>query len=94
MISRHALFNMASRSCWSGQSAHLRQFDHAWLHRVPGQNPIEQFFSKLNALLGNAAERTIPGLRRRIGKLLAPFSAKNAKITSSTPAMPQSLIPS
>jgi transposase len=42
----------------------------------PDLNPIEQAFSKLKALLRKAAERTIPGLCRRIGKLLLAFSAK------------------
>jgi len=32
----------------------------------PDLNPIEQFFSKLKALLRKAAERTIPDLWRRI----------------------------
>jgi transposase len=41
----------------------------------PDLNPIEQAFSKLKALLRKAAERTIPGLCRRIRKLLAAFSA-------------------
>ncbi len=40
----------------------------------PDLNPIEQAFSKLKALLRKAAERTIPGLCRRIGKLLGAFS--------------------
>ena len=42
----------------------------------PDLNPIEQAFSKLKALLRKATERTIPGLCRRIGKLLRAFSAK------------------
>jgi transposase len=42
----------------------------------PDLNPIEQAFSKLKALLRKAAERTIPGLCRRIGKLLGAFSAR------------------
>jgi transposase len=42
----------------------------------PDLNPIEQAFSKLKALLRKAAERTIPGLCRRIGKLIAAFSSK------------------
>jgi transposase len=42
----------------------------------PDLNPIEQAFSKLKALLRKAAERTIPGLCRRIGKLLDAFSAR------------------
>jgi len=42
----------------------------------PDLNPIEQAFSKLKALLRKAAERTIPFLCRRIGKLIAAFSAK------------------
>jgi transposase len=41
----------------------------------PDLNPIEQAFSKLKALLRKAAERTIPLLCCRIGKLLADFSA-------------------
>ena len=45
----------------------------------PDINPIEQAFSKLKALLRKAAERTVPGLWRRIGKLLATFSAKECK---------------
>ena len=36
----------------------------------PDLNPIEQFFSKLKALLRKAAERTIPDLWRRIRSLL------------------------
>ena len=36
----------------------------------PDLNPIEQFFSKLKALLRQAAERTIPNLWRRIRMLL------------------------
>lgn len=42
----------------------------------PDLNPIEQAFSKLKALLRKAAERTVPGLCRRIGKLIAAFSAR------------------
>ena len=42
----------------------------------PDLNPIEQAFSKLKALLRKAAERTIPGLCRRIGKLLGAYSAR------------------
>jgi transposase len=37
----------------------------------PDLNPIEKVFSKIKALLRKAAERTVPGLRRRIAKLLA-----------------------
>jgi transposase len=40
----------------------------------PDLNPIEQAFSKLKALLRKAAERTVPALRRRVGKLLAGFT--------------------
>ena len=36
----------------------------------PDLNPIEQVFSKLKALLRKAAERTVPGLWRRIRSLL------------------------
>lgn len=42
----------------------------------PDLNPIEQAFSKLKALLRKAAERTVPALYRRIGKLVAKFSAR------------------
>ena len=42
----------------------------------PDLNPIEQAFSKLKALLRKAAERTIPGLCRRIRKLIAAFTAR------------------
>jgi transposase len=42
----------------------------------PDLNPIEQAFSKLKALLRKAAERTIPRLCRRIGKLPAALSAR------------------
>jgi len=40
----------------------------------PDLNPIEMAFSKLKALLRKAAERTIPGLLRRIGCLVKAFS--------------------
>ena len=40
----------------------------------PDLNPIEQAFSKLKTLLRKAAERTVPALRRRVGKLLASFT--------------------
>jgi transposase len=42
----------------------------------PDLNPIEKVFSKIKALLRKAAERTIPGLRRRIAKLLASLSGE------------------
>jgi transposase len=42
----------------------------------PDLNPIEQAFSKLKAHLRKAAERTVPRLCRRIGKLTAAFSAR------------------
>jgi transposase len=41
----------------------------------PDLNPIEQAFSKLKALLRKAAERTVPSLYRRVGKLFASFTA-------------------
>ncbi len=40
----------------------------------PDLNPIEQLFSKLKALLRRAAERTIPGLLRKIRSLLRAVS--------------------
>jgi transposase len=42
----------------------------------PDLNPIELAFSKLKALLRKAAERTIPNLWRRIGRIINSFSAK------------------
>lgn len=41
----------------------------------PDLNPIEQAFSKLKALLRKVAERTVPLLRRRLGKLITRFTA-------------------
>ena len=46
----------------------------------PDLNPIEMPFSKLKAFLRKAAERTIPRLRRRIGRFattLPPREARN-----------------
>ena len=40
----------------------------------PDLNPIEQAFSKLKALLCKAAERTVPGLQRRVSKILRNFT--------------------
>jgi transposase len=42
----------------------------------PDLNPIEQVFSKLKALLRKAAERTIPGLWRRIRSILRAVTKK------------------
>jgi|SRR5450755_751344 transposase len=42
----------------------------------PDFNPIEQVFSKLKAILRRAAERTIPGLWRRIRSILRTVSKK------------------
>ena len=44
----------------------------------PDLNPIEQVFSKLKALLRKAAERTIPGLWRRIRSILRTVSEKES----------------
>ena len=41
----------------------------------PDLNPFEQAFSKLRALLRKAAERSVPTLRRTVGKVLASFTA-------------------
>jgi transposase len=40
----------------------------------PDLNPIEQVFSKLKALLRKAAERTVPGLWRKIRSLLCAIT--------------------
>jgi len=44
----------------------------------PDLNPIEMPFSKLKADLRKAAERTIPRLRRRIGRFAATLTARQA----------------
>lgn len=44
----------------------------------PDLNPIELSFSKLKANLRKAAERTIPRLRRRIGRFATTISAREA----------------
>jgi transposase len=45
----------------------------------PDLNPIELAFSKLKAHLRQAAEHTIPGLMRRIGRVLRAFSSKECR---------------
>lgn len=45
----------------------------------PDLNPIEMVFSKLKALLRKAAERTVPGLIKRIGKLMNEFSFEECR---------------
>ena len=45
----------------------------------PDLNPIEMMFAKLKALLRKAAERTVDGLWRRIGKTLDQFSANECQ---------------
>ena len=45
----------------------------------PDLNPIEMPFSKLKAYLRNAAERTIPRLRRRIGTFARNLTAREAR---------------
>jgi transposase len=42
----------------------------------PDLNPIELAFSKLKAHLRKAAERTIPRLSRRIGRIVSDFSPR------------------
>src|SRR6202022_3172105 len=44
----------------------------------PDLNPIEMPFSKLKAYLRKAAERTIPRLRRRIGRFARTLTAREA----------------
>ena len=41
----------------------------------PDFNPIENAFAKLKALLRKAAERTVAGLWRAIGRIVDAFSA-------------------
>jgi transposase len=45
----------------------------------PDLNPIEMPFSALKASLRKAAERTIPGLRRRIGRFACTLTAREAR---------------
>jgi transposase len=52
----------------------------------PDLNPIEMPFSKLKAHLRKAAERTIPRLRRRIGRFARTLTAREASF-SGTQAM-------
>jgi transposase len=44
----------------------------------PDLNPIEMPFSKLKADLRKAAERSIPRLRRRIGRFASTLTAREA----------------
>jgi transposase len=44
----------------------------------PDLNPIEMSFSKLKALLRKLAERTVPGLRRRIAAFARRLTAREA----------------
>jgi transposase len=53
----------------------------------PDLNPIEQLFSKLKALLRKAAERTVPGLLRKIRSLLGAVNADECLNFSVMPAM-------
>jgi transposase len=52
----------------------------------PDLNPVELAFSKLKADLRQAAEHAIPGLLRRIGRVVRA-TPKNAGISFATPAM-------
>jgi transposase len=45
----------------------------------PDLNPIEMAFSKFKALLRKAAERTISGLLRRIGRIAESFSPRECR---------------
>jgi transposase len=45
----------------------------------PDLNPIEMAFSKLKAHLRKAAEHTVSGLLRRIGRVVTDFSAQECK---------------
>jgi transposase len=53
----------------------------------PDLNPIEMAFSRLKALLRKAAERTIPGLVRRIARIVKSFTPGNAGISCAMLAM-------
>jgi transposase len=45
----------------------------------PDLNPIEPAFSKIKAHLRKAAERTIPRLLRRIGRVVRSFSPQECR---------------
>jgi transposase len=45
----------------------------------PDLNPIEMAFSRLKALLRRAAERTIPGLVRRIARIVKSFTSRECR---------------
>ena len=45
----------------------------------PDLNPIEMAFSKLEAHLRRAAEHTIPGLLRRIGRVVRTFTPRECR---------------
>jgi transposase len=45
----------------------------------PDLNPIELAFSKLKAHVRQAAEHTIPGLLRRIGRVVRAFSPQECR---------------
>jgi len=45
----------------------------------PDLNPIEMAFSKLKAHLRKAAEHTIPGLVRKIGRVVKAFTPQECK---------------
>jgi len=45
----------------------------------PDLNPIEPAFSKVKAHVRKAAEHTIPGLLRRIGRIVIGFSAQECR---------------
>jgi transposase len=53
----------------------------------PDLNPIEMAFSKLKAHLRKAAEHTIAGLLRRIGRVVKLSRHRNAGISCVTPDM-------
>jgi transposase len=53
----------------------------------PDFNPIEPAFSKFKAHLRKAAERTIPRLLHRIGRVVSRFSPQDAGTSSSMHAM-------
>ena len=55
-----------------------RSEDMAVLRKGSNLNPIEMPFSKLKASLRKAAERTIPRLRRRIGRFARSLTAREA----------------
>jgi hypothetical protein len=74
--------NLSSRKTawwgWEDSNSSLLLIWIGWIAIPVAPEPIEMPFSKLKADLRKAAERTIPRLRRRIGRFAATLTAREA----------------